>query len=380
MLENILAFDINIFACFLLLTMMIIIRIKGDRHSFSSTLFVSIICLTIAALFLEAVSWIADAYSGGFAFFANYLSNWLLVLVTPVLAGFWISYVDYKILQNRKRIAKLHYYQFGTYFVLVTLVLNFFFPIHFIIAPDNEYAPGTFGWINNALMYLHIVYAAALTVKFRGKTNIGVIRGVMAVFILPVIGTIIQSFYNRFLFTWPMLALAVVVTYMFLETTSGTLDRLTNLYSRAKFDEYVHFIKERGELFGLIMIDLDDFKAVNDNYGHQAGDVVLTEFARILKQVFRSERMVARIGGDEFMVVTYHDANAAGKSVTAVRDVMGRLKKIPALKTLRFSYGFIQNTPELSIDDLLSKVDHRMYDDKAKNKGIPPTNGRNILS
>ncbi|MDP3131252.1 MAG: GGDEF domain-containing protein, partial [Bacillota bacterium] len=158
------------------------------------------------------------------------------------------------------------------------------------------------------------------------------------------------------------------------------LDGLTNLYSRVKFDEYVHFIKERGELFGLIMIDLDDFKSVNDNFGHQVGDVALAEFARILKQVFRNERMVARIGGDEFMVVTYHDANAAGKSVTAVRDLMIRLKKIPALKTLRFSYGFIQNTPELTIDELLSSVDHRMYDDKAKNKSVLPSNDQTILS
>jgi diguanylate cyclase (GGDEF)-like protein len=169
-----------------------------------------------------------------------------------------------------------------------------------------------------------------------------------------------------------MLALAVVVVYMFLETTSGTLDRLTNLYSRAKFDEFLRSMKERGELFGLVMIDLDDFKAVNDRYGHQAGDVVLADFSAILKNVFRGERMVSRIGGDEFMIVTTHDADAAARGIAEVRKATAQSKTAPALRRLRFSYGFIQNDPALSTDDLLTQVDHRMYDDKAKNKNAAP--------
>jgi len=367
-IERILEFDINIFACVMLFTLLIIIRIKGDRHSYSSMLFRTIIYLTILAMVVESVSWIADSYVGGFAFFMNYVSNFLLVLVTPLLAGFWISYVDYKILQDRRRIRKRIHYQYGSILLLASLVVNAFVPVHFAITGDNDYVVGPLSWVTNVVMYVHLVYAAWLTFRYRGKTNIGVIRGVMAFFLLPILGTIAQTFYLRAFFTWPMLALAVVVTYMFLETTSGTLDRLTNLYSRAKFDEYLRFIKERGELFGLLMIDLDDFKAVNDTYGHQAGDVVLSEFATVLKRVFRAERMVARIGGDEFMVVTSHDAAAAGRSIASVREEILRAKKVVALRGLRFSFGFIQNEPELSTDALLSKVDHRMYDDKAKNK------------
>lgn len=368
MLDRILQFDINIIAVALLLTMLIIIRIKGDRHSFSSGLFRVIIYLTGTALILEAVTWISDYYVGSAATVINYVSNWLLVIVSPILTGFWISYVDYKILQDRRRVRRLHHYQFGTYAVLVLLVVNFFTPVFFEIVGDNDYIPGRCSWLIPSIMYLHILYSACLTILHRDRANIGVIRGVMAFFILPVLGTILQSVYIGFLFTWPMLALAVVVTYMFLETTSGTLDRLTNLYSRAKFDEYVRFIKERGELFGLIMIDLDDFKAVNDTFGHQAGDIVLAEFSAILRDVFKPERMVARIGGDEFMVVTSHDAEAAAKSVAGVRRAVTQSRNVPALKGIRFSYGFIQNDPELTTDELLSSVDHRMYDDKAKNK------------
>jgi diguanylate cyclase (GGDEF)-like protein len=84
-------------------------------------------------------------------------------------------------------------------------------------------------------------------------------------------------------------------------------DHLTGLGNRAQFDralgsEMAH-VKRTGEPFSLLCMDLDGFKAINDQYGHVAGDEVLWEIARRLKEQARAEDIVSRMGGDEFSLI-----------------------------------------------------------------------------
>ncbi len=85
-------------------------------------------------------------------------------------------------------------------------------------------------------------------------------------------------------------------------------DTLTGLPNRLVFDDRLHqtvlFSKRYGERFAILYIDLDGFKAVNDTYGHGTGDAVLRTVARRLETVVRDSDTVARIGGDEFLILT----------------------------------------------------------------------------
>ena len=101
-------------------------------------------------------------------------------------------------------------------------------------------------------------------------------------------------------------------------------DSLTKLLNknaaRWKIEEYLR--QEDGrEQSALLIIDVDDFKLVNDRYGHMFGDAVLTEFARIIKGMFRSSDAVARIGGDEFMVYMCQVQDGRNVSVRAERII-----------------------------------------------------------
>ncbi len=80
-------------------------------------------------------------------------------------------------------------------------------------------------------------------------------------------------------------------------------DTLTGLKNRRAMDHVIERLLGAGEPFGLMQIDLDYFKAVNDNMGHAAGDYVLREVARILNDETRRDDLVARVGGDEFVLV-----------------------------------------------------------------------------
>lgn len=88
------------------------------------------------------------------------------------------------------------------------------------------------------------------------------------------------------------------------------VDHLTGLPNRAAFEQYgERLISARGpdsRPFGLILFDLDDFKPINDNFGHQAGDDVLIDTAEAVKNAIRPEDMVSRLGGDEFGALIPH--------------------------------------------------------------------------
>ena len=106
----------------------------------------------------------------------------------------------------------------------------------------------------------------------------------------------------------------------------GTHDNLTKLYNRAFFEEELSRL-EKSRLFpvSIIMIDVDELKIINDTQGHAVGDKMLQRMAKVLKESFRAEDVVARIGGDEFVVVLpmtgENAANLAQKRINHFLEV-----------------------------------------------------------
>lgn len=102
----------------------------------------------------------------------------------------------------------------------------------------------------------------------------------------------------------------------------ATRDQLTGLLNRREFDRILSEERERALRFshslGLVLVDIDHFKAVNDAHGHPAGDAVLREVARRLQEQLRSVDRVARFGGEEFALILMH-TDAAGAAEVAQR-------------------------------------------------------------
>jgi diguanylate cyclase (GGDEF)-like protein len=154
-------------------------------------------------------------------------------------------------------------------------------------------------------------------------------------------------------------------------------DELTGLLSRDELrDRLGSALKSayrHDRIVGVLFLDLDGFKAVNDSMGHDAGDDLLREFARRLRRSVRSEDLVARYGGDEFVVVTVGLERA-----TAVREVAEHLRRAFA-QPIEIPDGQILMTPSIGIavgsralpagpDDMLSDADQAMY--RAKKQGL----------
>lgn len=151
----------------------------------------------------------------------------------------------------------------------------------------------------------------------------------------------------------------------------ASTDALTGLANRLEFQDELDLLtgEEQQEPFALVMVDLDNFKEVNDRFGHSAGDDVLVEFALRLRQAVRESDLVARLGGDEFAVLLI------GTKRTLAMEIVERL-----IERLRYSMAIGDELVPIAAsigwahsDDgterILQKADRRMYLDKRSRKG-----------
>lgn len=115
-------------------------------------------------------------------------------------------------------------------------------------------------------------------------------------------------------------------------------DKLTGLYNRSGYEDIVKTL----DLFAytLLIIDIDRFKGINDTYGHDVGDDVLSGAARIMRNTFRSEDYICRIGGDEFVVIMVRaGAEAKTKIEEKINSINADLRKDETLKGVSVSAG-----------------------------------------
>jgi diguanylate cyclase (GGDEF)-like protein len=155
----------------------------------------------------------------------------------------------------------------------------------------------------------------------------------------------------------------------------ASIDPLTELPNRRFFEDYARIELERLHRFGgamsVLMLDLDNFKLINDTYGHLAGDAVLKEVAASCRNAVRESDLFARIGGEEFVALLM-GADEAGATLLAekLRSIVEDLRIQTGAGTLRVtsSIGVTSASPEdNSINSILHRADKALY--AAKNSG-----------
>lgn len=204
----------------------------------------------------------------------------------------------------------------------------------------------------------------------------------------------LQSSYNKWVPTfdnrqidysliWKLLIAGILLSvgyfYYYLKLTKlndrlltlSITDKLTGLYNRVKTDEVL--IQKKAELdrydtdLSVILLDIDLFKTINDQYGHLVGDQVLIDFARIIKDNVRTTDYVGRWGGEEFLIISPNIDSAgalelAEKLLTKIRE-----HSFSGIGVVTASAGINQFSKTSSIEQAISRADEALY--KSKKNG-----------
>lgn len=144
------------------------------------------------------------------------------------------------------------------------------------------------------------------------------------------------------------------------------VDSMTGLANRLGLDEAIVARRASGHPWSLAFIDLDHFKALNDRFGHAAGDAVLTEVARRLALGAGEQASVARLGGDEFAAVIPLPAPSAAALMEQVLDLVSQPQRLQDGTTCHASasVGVVDADPDIDITDLKRRADATLYEAK----------------
>jgi len=145
---------------------------------------------------------------------------------------------------------------------------------------------------------------------------------------------------------------------------------LTGLYNRAFFEtEFERIEKGRKYPVSVIVADIDGLKSVNDTHGHVAGDLLIKSAANILGSVFRSDDIVARIGGDEFAILlTESDENKVSALLWRIREAEHWLNFEKNTLQVRLSLGNATAYQQKEMVNIINMADKRMYENKTAYK------------
>jgi diguanylate cyclase (GGDEF)-like protein len=162
-----------------------------------------------------------------------------------------------------------------------------------------------------------------------------------------------------------------------LEGLSAT-DHLTGIYNRRQGEkrlaEEAARIRRSGEVLTVAVVDVNDFKAINDTHGHQVGDACIRHVADVIRRNVRESDWLARWGGDEF-VLALHETSPFAPTEAALQRIVADLKNSPVRLqrggelVLTVSVGAVRYSGEGDPRDLLHKADEAMY--QAKREGRP---------
>ena len=316
--------------------------------------FALIACISV----LEVITIVVDGAPPGYRWL-NILSNYLGFGLTPAVPLCLVYVLDKKSIIRRGFKAAVCCE--GAYLLFLAATLPY--GLVFSVSRENLYARGAYFYIYVAMYYAAMLYLMVATVRTAAAFQN---RSRMLIYPLTLFlgaETVIQLALPELHVTWLCVTLLSVLYYIYCSEMWNQLDALTGLLNQNSYLNRTAEMRRSGGV--LVVFDVDDFKQINDRYGHLQGDLCLAEIGRCIKKAYARSGYCYRTGGDEFCVLMENADREAQCAQEFVRQLEQRRKAVDFLPMVSFG-----SAPFLGEDVLAVKnrADQEMYRHKKARK------------
>lgn len=358
-----------------LLLILLISRYLVRRNTRTEDRFFYALCsIGFVATTMELIAFLIDGHSGGFVKFANIFVNAVIYACTTTISILWLWYVDSSLNHDTKRIRTVFLPFVIVYGILmVMLVVNVFTGFLYVIDENNVYSRRPLGYIYYA--FLFICFITTFVIYIRDRITYGETKFFpIFMFLIPVIaGCIIQALWYGIACAWLSCAVGLTAIYLNIQSRFAFIDGLTGLYNRAFIEHKLIIARKKSSHYAYcgIMLDIDSFKQINDNFGHSVGDDALRQTAAILKEAADRKTLLFRFAGDEFIILHKVPLSEKDKLEQIMVDLEQKIiegaEKFNKTNTnyqLRFSFGNSLFDSKLDDDEFFRQMDLEMYKQK----------------
>ena len=365
---------LNLYSVIILVVILYNLYRKYGINDRITKIFLYMIYITIAMLIFDGLGRF-DGLSRPYFVYFNKIGNTISFILNSVLPSLYFLFILEIVSINK--IKKRIFLSIAVFIFLIfsTLSIISVFSTNdnylFYINEDNIYMRGKLFFLT--VMYTGLLLLGATLIVFinRKKVDRRLFTSLFFFPIPPIIGIILQSiFYGTSLICLGVTISALFV-HMHLQAIQMNTDYLTKIYNRRKliFKLKDLILKAKPDkTFTGILIDIVEFKNINDSYGHQFGDLVLIKIAEILNNVIGSKNWVYRYGGDEFFIILNSSKKeVAFKYIDKINDELTSFKdsKDNPFK-IELTFGCLVYDPieKLSVNEFLETIDQLMYSNK----------------
>ena len=314
--------------------------------------------LIAAVSVLEVITLAVDGAPPGYRWL-NVVSNYLGFGLSPGVAICLLYVLDKKTAIRRE----MNIEMYCEIVYLIFLAVSVPSGLVFSVSAENIYSRGPYFYIYVFMYFVAIMYLSISTIitakEFQNRSR----RLIYPLIFFLTAETIIQVTLPDLHVTWLCVTLLSILYFIYCNEMWTQLDALTGLLNQNSYLNRTAEVKRTGGV--LIVFDVDDFKNVNDQYGHLKGDICLSEIADCIKKAYAKFGYCYRIGGDEFCVLMKNvdqQENCLKKFIELLEEKRRRLDYLP---TISFGSCFFSGEDILTIKD---RADQNMYRFKKERK------------
>ena len=367
--------DNNIVAIIVSIIFLINISSHLDKKERKNKAFVAIFMLNTFQLIIETLTCIINKKPYSWLIPITNLLHVFLFALAPIVTYKWYVFANLWIRKD------VEYKWKNNILLLIPLLINTFFVVSspflkltFYINGNNVYQRGILFFVPGFISYFYLLCGFVLIYLNRKKISRIEFLTLLLFGVFAAVAGFIQILFYGFLLMWSSIAFSLIMLYLYLQKQMMNIDYLTGAWTRENFTNYLtHRIgQEKVKSFAIVFIDLDDFKKINDTFGHAEGDRALVNLVNSINSILKKEDSVTRYGGDEFVLFL----NVATKQevdtiLMRVSDALLEYNKFSNLSyELSFSYGYeLYNfEKEMTADEYIKHVDKLMYHNKNNKK------------
>lgn len=340
------------------------VRAKETRR-IGERLYEGMLIATLLALAAETVSFLIDGMNFPGCRFWLYASNTISTASTLFVGLFWCLFVDFRTNGRMERLKKkMQWLGLISVLLLVTLLINLFGNgIVFRISAENRYVRGPGNTIVSMMLFIYYGESIITAAKNRRNKLSAAVFPVYCFVVPCMIGTVLQWLFYGLAIGWLSVAMAFVFVNLQMQSYNSYIDEMTGLFNRKYLNsslDRLHRAKAR-DAYG-IMLDANDFKQINDEYGHLVGDRAIQQIGGILARAVPKNAVAMRISGDEFIIL--FEGGAPGALEETQRRIAEDIRRFNETTgepyRLSLSMGGAKYDGR-SIEGFLSAMDKAMY-------------------
>ncbi len=237
-------------------------------------------------------------------------------------------------------------------------IFSAIFGFVFYVDANNIYHHGDFYFIYVAVYLISIVYCCVSLCKNIKRYQYTGLSFFMCLVLFIIISLVIGFIDRTLKIVYPVISLVSIMCYVFTLEMIQQTDGLTELLNRRGYDNFINHVDQKCVV---VFFDVDEFKMINDNYGHQTGDDDLKNIADMIKNTYGKYGKCFRYGGDEFCVILTKDIDKVEEFNHQLFTDVGKYRKIHS-RFPTVSIGYAYYDPEnQNIMDVVKQADDMMY-------------------